>query len=340
MRFVRRCKPGDILKKSGKRVAIIGAGPAGLGAAGELVCFGHQIDIYDMLPEPGGLLIFGIPEFRIPKDGIRKGIEELRSLGVNFILNTKVGVDIKLEKIINKYDAVLIASGTWKSRRLGIDGEDLAGVYYALEFIVSYHLAKYGYTGHSINLDGTTLVIGGGLTAIDACYLANEAGSNRIILFYRRTRKYSPAGIKEFNNLERNGIEVMELTQPIKFIGKNGKLKGVKAIKMILKEVDRTGRPKPEPIEGSEFTINIDSALIAIGEIATPPFKTGEYGIELTKWGTIKVDKKFRTTRTGVFAAGDVVTGPSLIGPALASGKRAAMFINEYLETGKWGWEE
>ncbi len=330
------------IPKTGKKVAIIGAGPAGLAAAGELVCAGHEVHIYDMMPEAGGLLIFGIPDARIPKKGIRDGVKELYDLGVKFHLNTKVGKDIDLEEIINSYDAILIATGTWKERRLKIPGEDLEGVYPALEFIVDHQMHKYGYKPTSPKLWGKTLVVGGGLTAVDACYFAREAGAKKIILFYRRTRQQAPAGVREFNRLESEGIEIYELTQPIEFIGdEKGHVKAVKAIKMQLGPPDSSGRPRPIPIPNSEFIMEIDNALIAIGEIPTPPFENSEkYGIELNKDGTIKTDKKFRTTRKGVFAAGDVKHGPSLIGPAMASGRQAAIYINEYLKTGEWSWEE
>ncbi len=341
MKFARRCKPGDKIPISGKKVAIIGAGPAGLGAAGELICYGHEVHVYDMLPEPGGLLIFGIPEFRIPKEGVRKGIKELIELGVVFHLNTKVGEDVEFEKILNDFDAVLIATGTWKSRRLNIPGEDLEGVYHALEFIVDYHLHKYGYSEHAIKLKDRVLVIGGGLTAVDACYLARDAGAEEVYLIYRRTREFSPAGVREFNKLEENGFKIYELTQPIEFIGDDeGKLRYVKAIRMKLGEKDSSGRPRPVPIENSDFTIEVSAVLVAAGEIATPPFANEKYGIETTKWNTIKTDKEYKTTRKGVFAAGDVVSGPSLIGPALASGKKAALSVHKYLETGEWKWIE
>jgi len=341
MRFVRGCKPGDEIPKTGKKVAIIGAGPAGLGAAGELVCKGHEVHVYDQLPEPGGLLIFGIPDFRIPKEGVKKGIKELIEVGVVFHLNTKVGRDIDLEDLIREYDAVLIATGTWRSRDLRIPGEDLKRVYHAFHYIIDYHLHKYGYLDHAPELKGKTLVIGGGLTAVDACYIARDAGAEKVTLFYRRTREQAPAGAREFNKLEEEGFEVHELTQPVEFIGDdNGYVKAVKAIRMKLGEPDSSGRPRPIPIEGSEFVTEIDTVLIAAGEIATPPFENGKYGIELNRNNTIKADKKFRTTRKGVFAAGDVKHGPSLIGPALGSGKKAALYIHEYLMTGEWGWEE
>lgn len=342
MRFAR-CKDLKDVIYSGKCVAIIGSGPAGLGAAGELVCRGHKVVVYDMLPEPGGLLIFGIPEFRIPKDRVKSGIEELKKLGVEFRCNIKVGKDISLEKIINEYDAVLIATGTWASNKLGVPGEDLDGVYDALYYIINTHLMRYGYKtfGESPDLYGVVAVIGGGLTAIDACHIALERGAAKVILLYRRTRQQAPAGVKEFDKIEKDlNVDVRELTQPIRFIGKNGHVCGIEVIKMKLGAPDSSGRPRPEPIPGSEYVIDVDNVLVAAGLVATPPEGVREIGIELTKWNTVKTDKKHRTTRKGVFAAGDVKHGASLIGPALKSGKDAAIYIDEYLRTGEWGWEE
>jgi glutamate synthase (NADPH/NADH) small chain len=296
-----------------------------------------------MLPEPGGLLIFGIPEFRIPKEGIRTGIKELMNLGVEFKCGVNVGKDISLEELINDYDAVLIATGTWKANKLNIPGEDLCGVYDALYYIINTHLIQYGYEpfGKAPDLFGRVAVIGGGLTAIDACYIAYERGAKEVILLYRRTREQAPAGVKEFNNLEKDlGVKICELTQPMKFIGDEGHLSGIEVMRMRLGKPDKSGRPRPEPIPGSEEVIAIDNVLVAVGLVPTPPYDVVKSGIELTRWNTIKTDEKHRTSREGVFAAGDVKHGASLIGPALKSGKDAAQYIDEYLRTGGWPYGE
>ncbi len=334
MRFLRECKPGSLPKKTGKKVSIIGAGPAGLGAAGVLVCKGHEVIMYDQLPEAGGLLIFGIPDFRIPKKRIRDGIRELAEAGVEIKLNTKVGRDVDLEEIILDSDAVLIATGTWKSRELNVEGKNLKGIHTAFDYIVEYHMYKYGYSEHVPEKGEKALVVGGGLTAVDMCYIAKEVGCEEIYLSYRRTRQYAPAGKNEFNQLEKEGVKILELTQPTRFIGGDR----VKAVELVKNRLVESGgrRPKPTPIEGSEFTIDVDIVFLAIGEIPTPPFEDGKYGIKVNPDGTIFTDDQFRTTREGVFAAGDVRTGPSLIGPALASGKKAGLSIHQYLITGEW----
>ena len=334
MRFLRGCKPKELPPSTGKKVSIIGAGPAGLGAAGDLACKGHKIVMYDQMPEAGGLLIFGIPDFRIPKSRIRNGIQELIDAGVEIHLNTKVGRDVDLEEIIQESDATLIATGTWRSRELNVEGKNLGGIHSAFDYIVDYHLWKYGYIDEKPERGRRALVVGGGLTAVDMCYIAREAGCQEIYLSYRRTREYAPAGRNEFNQLEKEGVTILELTQPLKFEGSGRVEKVVLGKNRLVKTGE--GRPKPVPIEGETMTLEVDIVFLAIGEIPTPPFENGKYGILLNPDNTIYTDNEFRTTRRGVFAAGDVRTGPSLIGPALASGKNAARSIHNYLLTNEW----
>lgn len=346
MRFLR-CSPGLLPRRTGRRVAIIGAGPAGLGAAGVLVCKGHHVEIYDMMPEPGGLLIFGIPGFRMSKDRIRAGIRELQRAGVVFHLSTKVyydegsGYDVSLEELISSFDSVLIATGTWRSRRLGIPGESLRGVCYAMEWLADYLSARLGYKEKSeVPMpSGRVVVIGGGLTAVDVALTPimykDDFNVEEVVLSYRRTRREAPMGERGFKELEEKGVRTLELTSPVEFVGRD-KLEAVKLIKMKLVEEPGARRPRPVPIKGSEFVVEADFALIAVGLIPTPPFKSGCCGIELNPDGTIKTDAKYRTTRRKVFAAGDVRHGASLIGPALRSGVDAANCIHEFLLNGEW----
>jgi len=349
MKFLR-CK--EVPPSTGKRVAIIGAGPAGLGAAGILRCKGHEVVVYDQNPEPGGLVMFGIPITRIPKGPVRKGIQELIDAGVKFVLRTKVDMTgdlglmdevvspaerVKLEDIINEYDAVLIATGTWKTRDMGVPGEDLPWVYPAVEWIVAVHMAKYGYKPWDKvpKLEGRVLVIGGGLTAADAVlmpltYEEFKGKVKEVVLSYRRTAEYAPMGKREVDNLIAAGAKYWELTQPVEFKEENGK-KIVRFVKMRLVQTSAERRPRPVPIEGSEFEEEFDYVLKAVGVLATPPIKDGCCGIKVDPHGTIVTDDNFMTTREGVFAAGDVRHGPSLIGPALKSGMDAAKKIHEYL---------
>ncbi len=334
MKFLR-CK--SIPPPTGKLVSIIGAGPAGLGAAGYLRCRGHDVVVYDMLPEAGGMMMFGIPDDRIPKDNIRKSVRELMEGGVRFIFNVKVGRDIDLEDIIRSSDAVLIATGTWKPRKLNAPGEDLPWVIPAADWLVEVHLARYGYIPWSKvpKVGGRILVVGGGLTAADAVqvpltYPEFKDGVEKVVLSYRRTRDYAPMRKQEFERLIKLGAEPWELTQPVMFYEEGGR-RFVRLVRMKLVD-DGKGRPKPVPVEGSEFDAEFDWVLLAIGEIPTPPFENGKYGIELNPDGTIKTDENFMTTRRGVFAAGDVRHGPSLIGKALKSGLDAAAKVHLYLE--------
>ncbi len=357
-----RCKPEAIKPKTGKRVAIIGAGPAGLGAAGVIACEGHEVHVYDQFPEPGGLLIFGIPEYHVPKAPVRRGVEELKRAGVIFHTSTRViscqqgkpeneiehvlhGLikeKVCFEKLIEDFDAVLIATGAWKSRRLNIPGEDLKGVYPALEWLVDFSLAQHGYKKIEDvpPVKGNVLVIGGGLTAVDAVEVPLKyigSGIRKVYLSYRRTRKEAPMGEREFNRLIKEyGIEALELTIPVRFEGDSEGHVRKAILQRTRLEPSPSGRPRPVPIPGSEFEIPVDTVLVAIGEIPSPPFENGCCGIELNPNGTIKVNEEFKTTRKKVFAAGDVKHGPSLIGPALKSGVDAAKHILKFLETGEW----
>ncbi|MCG2869815.1 MAG: FAD-dependent oxidoreductase [Vulcanisaeta sp.] len=351
MKFALKCSPGQKIERRKERVAIIGAGPAGLGAAGYLICKGFQVDVYDKMPEPGGLMIFGIPEYRIPKKNVRAGVKELVELGVNFILKTKVVADeevhtegdefverkVHLEDLINEYNAVLIATGTWKSRALGIPGENLKGVYLALDYLYRIYASELGYLPKSVvyPTGNRVAVIGAGLTAVDAAIEAQRQGARDVYVLYRRTINEAPAGKAEIQGLIKRGIKFVELTNIVEVLGKEH-VEAVKLIKMRLGKPDESGRPAPEPIPGSEYVMEMDTVIAAIGEVPTPPFRDGCCGIKLTHRGTIDIDQKHRTTRRGVFAAGDVATGPSLIGKALKNGIDAAVAIEEYLLKGGW----
>lgn len=330
-----RCK--EITPRIKGKVAIIGAGPAGLTAAGSLVCEGVEVDVYDMLPEAGGLLLFGIPEFRIPKKGVREGVKELSEKGVVFQLGKKVhdseAHDVDFMETVEKYDATLIATGAWEPRRLRVKGEDLQGVFHAAPYIVKYYLAKFGYSPASSlpSLGKSVAVIGAGLTAVDSALLALEIGVKDISLVYRRTRREAPAGEKELQMLEEKGVRIVELKAPIGFEGEDGRLKRMITVEMKLGPPDKSGRPSPVPVPGSEKAFEVDSVIVATGGCSTPPFKKYSDKIRVMEDGRIIVDDKRRTSKTGVFAAGDVESGPSLIGPALKSGLIAAESIKEYL---------
>ncbi len=353
MKFLRCKKEAIPAEKKGK-IAIVGAGPAGLGAAGILVCKGYEVTVYDMNPEPGGMILFGIPVTRIPKGPVRKGIKELMDAGVKFVLNTKVDMTksygpmdeviqpeqkIHLEDLIKEHDAVLIATGTWKTRDMRVPGEDLPWVYPAVEWLVALHHAVYGYKSwdNVPPLEGRVLVIGGGLTAADAVlvpltYDQLKGKVQEVVLSYRRSKEYAPMGPREIDHLIMAGAKYWELTQPVEFFEENGKHK-VKFVRMRLVGTSAETRPKPVPIEGSEFVEEFDYVLKAVGVLPTAPIEDGCCGIKVDSSGVIITDDNFMTTREGVFAAGDVRHGPSLIGPALKSGMDAAKKIDEYVSS-------
>jgi glutamate synthase (NADPH/NADH) small chain len=344
--FCRGVRPSTRRKE---KIGIIGAGPAGLTAAGFLVCQGYDVEIYDKLPMAGGLMTFAIPSYRISFESVKEGVEDLeKNFGVVFHYSTKVLCgkrhdegdeltknEIQLADLLDRYDVLLIATGTWGSRKMGIPGEDAKGVDTALNYLFKIRGNELGYLP-APPVPKKVVVVGGGLSAVDAAEVSLKRGAKEVYLVYRRTIKYAPAGENEMKRLMDLGIKVMELTNPTKVLTENGSVKGVELIKMKLGEPDSSGRPRPEPIPGSEFTLEADMFIEAIGEISTPPIGEGcnDLGITVDKKGRIVVDEKFRTGNPKIFAAGDVVTGPSLIGNAVKQGMMAARSIHSILLSG------
>ncbi len=312
---------------TGKRVAIVGAGPAGLAAAGILCCQGFRVDVFDRLPEPGGMLVFAIPEFRIPKAGVRESVRELAGLGVGFHTNTEVGRDVKLEELLEDFDAVLLATGTWEGRKLEIPGEDKQGVYNALDWITQFMRVKVGYQGvEPPPLTGRVAVVGAGLTAVDVAELAVKEYGASVVMLYRRPMSVAPAK-HMLKLLESLGVEFVENVVPLEILGE------WRAERVRLARVKpTTDRKAPtEIIPGSEFEIEFDALVVAVGLKATPPESVKSLGVELNRDGTIKVKEDFSTNIPKLFAAGDVAHGPSNIGLAMRSGRLAAAKISEYL---------
>ncbi|MBO8174599.1 MAG: FAD-dependent oxidoreductase [Thermococcus sp.] len=345
MRFAFLCREKP--EPTGKKVAIIGAGPAGLSAAGYLVCHGHEVHVYDKLPEPGGLMLFGIPEFRIPIYRVRKGYEELENVfEVKFFPKTKVAFgngeeegDEFVENIVNfnelveKYDAVLIATGTWESWMPNIEGIELDGVYPALDYLFKIKSAKLGHMSWDKvpPIDGKrVMVVGAGHTAVDAAMESLLLGAEKVYMSYRRTIREAPAGAYEINLLKQRGVKWLELTVPVRIIGEHGKVIAIELQKCKLGEPDESGRRRPIPIEGSNFQIDVDYVVFAVGQRPTPPFAE-DVGIAVDKKGRIVVDSRHMTSREGVFAAGDVVIGPSKVGRAVLDGLLAAESMHMWL---------
>ncbi len=344
MRFAFICR--DRGSKRGS-VAIVGAGPAGLAAAGYLSCQGYDVDVYDKLPYAGGLMMFAIPGYRIFPDNVVEGVEDLRDrLSVKFMFRVKVfarnqerhdeGDDyvertIALEELLERYNAILIATGTWRSRRLGIEGENAINVATALEYLYMWRLYEEGLSPREPPRGRRVVIIGAGLSAIDAAEKALEDGAE-VYLTYRRTIAEAPAGEYPIISLIRRGIRWIELVQPRRIVSVGGFARGVEFVRVRLGELDESGRPRPIAIEGSEFTIETDLVIAAVGEIPTPPF-TKFVGIETDGGGRIAVDKSYRTGIEKIFAAGDVVSGPTFIGRAFGCGLRTARSLDIYLAT-------
>ncbi len=341
MKFAFLCKEKG--SEGRGKVAIVGAGPAGLAAAGYLVCKGYDVEVFDKLPLPGGLMTFAIPSYRIRLATVLEGVEDLKkNFGVQFHLSTKVMCgkrhdegdgfaknETQLSDLVNEFDAVLIATGTWQSRKMKIPGEDAEGVETALEYLFKVRAYEYGLMPEP-PVPRRVIVVGGGLSAVDAAEVSLERGSEVVYLMYRRSIQQAPAGVYEIKRLIRKGVKWMELANPTRIITENGKVKAVEAIRMKLGEPDASGRPRPEPIPGSEFLVEVDAVIEAIGEYSTPPIGEGcsELGIKVDRKGRIAVDENFRTGHPKVFAAGDVVTGPSKIGDASLLGLRAARALH------------
>jgi glutamate synthase (NADPH/NADH) small chain len=324
---------------SGRRVAVVGSGPAGLACATDLVRAGHDVTVFEALHEPGGVLVYGIPEFRLPKAIVRAEVEGLERLGVEFVTNAVIGMTITLDQLLDDegFDAVFIGVGAGLPRFMGIPGENLVGVYSANEFLTRVNLMR-AYDPHSetpvYDLVGrTVMVFGGGNTAMDAVRTALRLGARRAAIVYRRTEAEMPARDEEIAHAKAEGVDFVELTAPTEFIGSDeGWLTEVRLQEMQLGEPDDSGRRRPQPVDGAVRTEPCDVAIVAIGNRPNPLLTKTTSGLETTRWGTLVVDEATgQTSRPGVFAAGDIVTGGATVILAMGGGRRAAAAINEYL---------
>jgi glutamate synthase (NADPH/NADH) small chain len=350
MKFTFMCRE----RKQGvsSRVAVIGAGPAGLSATGFLACEGYEVDVYDKLPLPGGLMLFAIPPWRIPPERVLGGVRELEEkFSVKFNNKVKVHSDastheegddfvekiLPLEDIINSYDLVLVATGTWASKTPRIPGHNAKGVYTALQYLYEWRLFELGYTTKKPPVGNRVVVIGGGYSAVDAAERSLKSGAETYLV-YRRTIKEAPAGIYEIEKLKREGVEFMELVSPLEVIVESERARGVKLQKMQLGPPDESGRPAPVPIPGAEIVLEADIVIFATGEAPTPPLSARvaeKIGLQLDKSSSLLVNDLMQTRIPKVFAAGDVVHGPSRIGPAVKSGLRAARYMHNWFTTHK-----
>ena len=315
------------VKASKHKVAVIGSGPAGLTVAFELAKEGYSVTIFEALPEAGGMLRKCIPEYRLPKSVLAKEVQLLRELGVEIKTGVKVGEDLGFEDLLKgEYKAVFIGAGAHKSRKLKIEGENLEGVVHALEFLWNANLGKIKTIGENV------VVIGGGNVAVDAARTALELEAKEVTILYRRSKEEMPANPWEVKEAEEAGVKIEFLVAPKKILGENGKVSAIECIHMELGEPDETGRRKPIPVEGSEFKREADMVILAIGETPDIGFLPKE--IELNENGTVWVNPvTMETSLKGVFAGGDVVSGPATVIEAIAAGKRAAESIKKHLES-------
>jgi glutamate synthase (NADPH/NADH) small chain len=325
--------------KSGKKVAVIGSGPAGLSCAGDLIQMGHDVTVFEALHELGGVLIYGIPEFRLPKDIVKNEVESLRKMGVDFQTNAVIGFTDTIEELMHDgYDAVFIAVGAGLPYFLKIPGENLNGVYSANEFLTRVNLMKaYKFPNYDtpvFNCKGKNVaVFGGGNTAMDAVRTSKRLGAGNAYIIYRRSDVEMPARKEEIHHAKDEGIEFIYLVNPVEFSGdKAGWLTGVTLQKMELAEPDTSGRRRPVPIEGSEYELKIDMAVIAVGNGSNPIIQKTTPDLQFTKWGNIVVDDTtMKTSKKGVFAGGDIVSGGATVILAMGAGRKAAGAINDYL---------
>ena len=330
---------------TGKSVAIVGSGPAGLSAAGDLVQKGHRVRVFEALHELGGVLVYGIPEFRLPKSIVKTEVDNLRRMGVEFETNVVVGKSVTIDELMRneRYDAVFVATGAGLPRFLGIPGEHLNGVYSANEFLTrvnlmgAYNAADYDEPVYDCH-DRDVIVVGGGNTAMDAVRTARRLGARSATLVYRRSEAEMPARAEEVKHARQEGIEFRILTAPIEFIGdEKGWLTGARCVRMELGGPDASGRRSPVEIEGSEFVLPANVAIIGVGTTANPLIQSETPGLKTTPRNYIVADPATtRTSKPGVFAGGDIVTGGATVILAMGAGRKAAKAMDEYLQTGRW----
>jgi len=322
-----RLPPPKVTPKNGKKVAVVGGGPAGLTCAYYLAKMGYSVTIYDKQPKLGGMLRYGIPEYRLPQSILDKEINYLLAHGIDAKTNVKIGEDITLTQLRKENDAVYVAVGAWTSKPMGIENEDHPSIIPGIKFLEQ--VKREG----PPKLEGTVVVIGGGNTAIDASRTALRCGASKVAILYRRTRNEMPADHDEIEDAIAEGVEIQYLVAPKRAVVENGRLKGIECYRMELGEPDSSGRRKPIPVKGSEFVYECNYIISAIGQ---EPVLNFAEGLKITKWNTIDADPEtYATNIEGIFTGGDVYTGPKAAIDAIGAGRKAAMVIDNYIRTGK-----
>lgn len=331
-------KPQGAEKKNGRKVAVIGSGPAGLTCAGDLAKMGYEVTIFEALHEPGGVLVYGIPEFRLPKSAVvAKEIENVKALGVTIETNVVVGKSVTIDELINEegFDAVFIGSGAGLPKFMGIPGEQANGVFSANEYLTRSNLMK-AFDENSntpITRGGKVAVVGGGNVAMDAARTALRLGAE-VHIVYRRSEQELPARVEEVHHAKEEGIIFDLLTNPVEILeDEKGWVRGIKCIKMELGEPDESGRRRPVEVPGSEFVIDVDTVIMSLGTSPNPLISSTTKGLEVNKWKCIVADEEFgKTTKEGVYAGGDAVTGAATVILAMGAGRAGAKGIDQYLK--------
>ena len=332
----------EVAKPTGKKVAIVGAGPAGLTVAGELSKKGHEVTVFEALHKAGGVLVYGIPEFRLPKAIVQREVDYVGKLGAKIKVDVIVGQAVTVDELFAEgFDAIFVGTGAGLPYFLNIPGENLNGVYSANEFLTRANLMKaYLFPEYDtpVRVGSKVAVVGGGNVAMDSARVAKRLGADHVYLVYRRSRAEMPARAEEAHHAEEEGIDFRLLTNPIKVVGdENGWVTGIEVVKQQLGEPDASGRRRPVDIPGSNYIIDVDVVIVAIGQGPNPILTQSGAGLELRKSGNIVADPETgKTSRKGVFAGGDIVTGAATVILAMGAGRKAGASMDEYLKTGKW----
>ena len=325
------------IKKNGHKVAIIGSGPAGLTCAGDLAKLGYDVTIFEAFHAAGGVLVYGIPEFRLPKAIVAQEVEGLKKLGVKIETNTVIGKTFSIDDLFEAgFEAIFIGSGAGLPMFMNIEGENLNGVYSANEYLTRINLMKAYKEGYDtpISKNSSVAVVGGGNVAMDAARCAKRMGAENVYIVYRRSEEEMPARREEIHHAKEEGIIFKFLNNPLRIIGdENGQVTGMECIQMELGEPDASGRRRPVPVKDSNFILDVDAVIMSIGTSPNPLIRTTTPGLEANKWGCIVADEATgATSREGVYAGGDAVTGAATVILAMGAGKDAAKAMDEYLK--------
>ncbi len=325
---------------TGKKFAIAGSGPAGLTVAADLARLGHKVTIFEALHAAGGVLVYGIPEFRLPKSIVGREVDYVRSLGVEVVKDFIVGSTATVDELLEEYDAIFLGTGAGLPWFMNLPGENLGGVYSSNEYLTRANLMKaYRYPEYDtpIAIGERVITIGGGNTAMDSARTALRLGAKESVIVYRRSRAEMPARVEEIHHAEQEGVQFYFLTTPLAFHGENGRVAALECLKNELGEPDASGRRRPVQIADSNFKIEADVMVVAIGQSPSPLIAQTTPELSIAKNGTVVVSREtMKTSKKGVFAGGDIITGGATVILAMGQAKTAAAAIDEYLRTGEW----